>query len=120
MAGLASIVERTKERLTRYGVAPVEGSQLLSKVVSEDVEVADRAKCIGEPVELCSQPLGPVGVHHRSDHPQRRAEPPNGDAHIVNAFRIATDPNTRIAGREPVELRSDVDAEKIGGERMGD
>src|SRR5262249_24598512 len=76
-------VEASEEVVGRRWIRDVlEGVQLLAQVIPQNVEVADRAQALAEPVELAPERFHPGTVEHVPESAQERAKPANGRAHL--------------------------------------
>ena len=75
-----------------------ETAALALEPVEQHVEVAQRARDPSESRELGADRLGPRGVDELAARAERRAQPPAGDAVLVEVLRVGPQAHARIVG----------------------
>ena len=88
LARAATAVRSGAGRRRRFALEPAE----------QHVEVAQRARDPPESRELGADRLGPGGIDELAAGAERRAQPPAGDAVLVEVLRICPQAHARIVG----------------------
>jgi hypothetical protein len=92
-------LELLEQRSERLAVARIQASRLLPQVWNQHVEVARGAELAAEPGELAADLVHPRTVEDRRCGLQDRAQPPCGDAELVQILRVAADPHAWVVGQ---------------------
>src|SRR4030095_4845977 len=102
---VASLAQPREGAITR-----AMGRDLGEDLAREHVEVARSAELASEPAQLRPEVAHPFARQEASKHRQRRARPPDADAHLVYALGIDAFGGTIRVGGEVFEaLREDRD-----------
>ena len=75
--------ERPEQRRRHHSITAVELVGIGAEASREDVEIANSAELIADPLELATDPVHPFGIEYGPNCAERRAEPADRHAHVV-------------------------------------
>ena len=107
--------EEREQAPERPLLASLEPRGVVTEVLDEDVEVADRAEGAAEPGELRAERLCPLGVEHGPGRAQKRPEAARRDTHLVELLGIGAEAGAWVVREDLAVLLLEHRRQVLGG-----